>query len=378
MKQSMKHYSWGLKSAMKQGINGEFEAKNDSMKMYLQQVREFVKKFDKFTLVHIPRSQNAQADSLEKLVSSTETSAARDIICEVLPNPSINFMVTTIDRSETWMEPYIRHLQNQTLPQDESQAKVLQTKAKWFELHKGTLYKKSYTHPLLKCVSSEEENYILCEIRRWMRNTPRCTNCHWQDLLGPFPPSKGQQKFIIVAKDYFTKYVEAEDLSSITEKQVCQFPWRNIITRYGIPRVIITDNGRQFVSKNTIEHYDRFNIQIRFSLVSQPQTNGQVESTNKEILNGIKKKIEGAKGTWDEELPGILWASRTTIKEATEHTPFSLVYGSKAILPVEIGIPSTRVTYYSHNENDKKKRTNLDLLPEIRGNALLRSVAQKQ
>ena len=84
--------------------------------------------------------------------------------------------------------------------------------------------------------------------------------------------------------------------------------------------------------------------------MSQPQTNGQVESANKKILNGIKKKIERAKGTWDEELPGILWASRTTVKEATSHTPFSLVYRSEAVLPVEIGIRSTRITYYSHKQ----------------------------
>ncbi|XP_057533451.1 uncharacterized protein LOC130811240 [Amaranthus tricolor] len=111
-------------------VNGEFEAKDDSMKMYLQQVKEFVQKFGKFTLEHIPRSQNAQADSLAKLASSAETSAARDIIWEVLPNPSINFMVDTIDRSETWMEPYIEYLRNQTLPQDESQAKMLRKKAR--------------------------------------------------------------------------------------------------------------------------------------------------------------------------------------------------------------------------------------------------------
>ncbi|XP_057550632.1 uncharacterized protein LOC130828685 [Amaranthus tricolor] len=145
-------------------VNGEFEAKDDSMKMYLQQVREFVQKFDKFTLEHIPRSQNAQADSLAKLASSAETSAARDIIWEVLPNPSLNFMVDTIDRSETWMEPYIEYLRSQTLPQDECQAKMLRKKARWFEFHEGTLYKKSYTHPLLKCVSPEEGNYILREI----------------------------------------------------------------------------------------------------------------------------------------------------------------------------------------------------------------------
>ena len=127
-----------------------------------------------------------------------------------------------------------------------------------------------------------------------------------------------------------------------------------------------------------IEYCDRFNIQIRFSSVSRPQTNGQVESANNEIPNGIKKKIEGAKETWDEELPRILWTSRITIKEATGHTPFSLVYGSEAVLTVEIDIPSTRITYYSHSENEEEKIMNLDLLLETRGNALLRSIAQKK
>ena len=88
--------------------------------------------------------------------------------------------------------------------------------------------------------------------------------------------------------------------------------------------------------------------------------------------------MEGAKGIWDEELPDIPWASQTTIKEATGHTPFSLVFGSGAVRPVEIGIPSTRVTYYSHSENELEKRTNLDLLPETMGNALLKSIAKKK
>ena len=97
-------------------VNGEFEAKDDSMKMYLQHVKEFVKKFDKFTLTHIPRSENVQADSLAKLASSAKTSATRDIVWDVLPNPNINFMVTMVDRLETWMEPDIQYLQNQILP----------------------------------------------------------------------------------------------------------------------------------------------------------------------------------------------------------------------------------------------------------------------
>ena len=88
-----------------------------------------------------------------------------------------------------------------------------------------------------------------------------------------------------------------------------------------------------------MEYCDIFNIQIRFNFVSRPQTNGQVESAKKEILNGLKKKIEGANGTWDEELPGMLWASRTTVKDATGHIPFSLVYDLKRFSPWKLVYP---------------------------------------
>lgn len=92
-------------------VNREFKAKDDSMKMYMIKVKYFVAKFDKFSLTHVPRSANSQADSLARLESSAKTSDARDSIWEVLPNSSINVMVSTINRSETWMEHSIKYLQ---------------------------------------------------------------------------------------------------------------------------------------------------------------------------------------------------------------------------------------------------------------------------
>jgi len=64
------------------------------------------------------------------------------------------------------------------------------------------------------------------------------------DILGPFSPGKGQVKFLIVAVDYFTKWIEAKPLTTITTQQVQQFVWKDIICRYGVPHTIITDNGR--------------------------------------------------------------------------------------------------------------------------------------
>ena len=68
------------------------------------------------------------------------------------------------------------------------------------------------------------------------------------DIVGPLPQGKGQVKFLLVAIDYFTKWVEAETLAKITEARIRSFVWKNIICRFGIPRTITTDNGRQFNS----------------------------------------------------------------------------------------------------------------------------------
>jgi len=172
--------------------------------------------------------------------------------------------------------------------------------------------------------------------------------------------------------------VEVEPLARITDKQVQEFIWKNIIARFGVPRMLLSDNGRQFESGPTKAYCAQFDIQTRFTSVARPQSNGQAEAANKVILQGIKKKVEAAKGAWVDELPGILWSTRTTVKEATGHTPFSLVYGSEAVLPVEVGIPSPRITFYDYQQNNAEKAIELDLLPETRGNALLKSITYKQ
>ena len=112
--------------------------------------------------------------------------------------------------------------------------------------------------------------------------------------------------------------------------------------------------------------------------MARPQSNGQAEAANKVILRGVKTQLEGAKVSWVDELPGVLWSARTTVKEATGHAPFNLMYGSKAVLPVEVRIPSPRVTFYDHDKNEEEKLVDLDLLPETRGNALLKSIVYKQ
>lgn len=133
----------------------------------------------------------------------------------------------------------------------------------------------------------------------------------------------------------------------------------------------------EFNSGPTREHCSRFGIETRFSAVSRPQTNGQAKVTNKVVLKGLKTMLEGAKWSWIDDQLGILWSTWATVRKATRQTPFNLVYGSEVVLPIEVDIPSPRITFYDHNNNEEEKRVNHDLLLETWGNTLLKAISYK-
>lgn len=111
---------------------------------------------------------------------------------------------------------------------------------------------------------------------------------------------------MIVATDYFTKLVEVEALANIRDVDVKRFMWKNIITRFGVPRVLVSDNRLQLNSKVFRDYCSSLGISNKYSTPAYLQSNGQAEATNKTIINGFKKRLEGAKGGWVDELPNVL------------------------------------------------------------------------
>ncbi|XP_016192043.1 uncharacterized protein K02A2.6-like [Arachis ipaensis] len=116
-----------------------------------------------------------------------------------------------------------------------------------------------------------------------------------------------------------------------------------VITRFGIPEVVVTDNRTQFADKKFVEFLTGLGIKQKFSSVEHPQTNGQVEAANKVVLLGLKKRLDNKKGAWADELASVLWSYRTTEQSSTRETPFRLTYGVDAMIPVEIGDPSPQL-----------------------------------
>jgi len=119
-------------------------------------------------------------------------------------------------------------------------------------------------------------------------------------------------------------------------------------------------------------------IQQVFASVEHPQTNGQVESANRVLLRGLKRRLEKAKGSWAEKVPRIVWAYHATEQSGTHETPFSLVYGCDAMIPVENQESSPRFQNFVAEDTNEERRMNLDLLDEVREGARVKAEAVKR
>jgi hypothetical protein len=155
-------------------------------------------------------------------------------------------------------------------------------------------------------------------------------------LVGPFKKAKGRFTHIFAAVVKFTKWVEVKPAASITTSKAKEFI-KEIMYRF----------GTQFTVREFKDFCVDSGIKINYDSVSHQQSNGQLELSNGTILQGPKPRIfdrlKPYAGKWVKELPLVFWALHTTLSCATGHTPFSLVYGSEAMLPTEVEHKSFRL-----------------------------------
>ncbi|GJU68978.1 reverse transcriptase domain-containing protein [Tanacetum coccineum] len=197
------------------------------------------------------------------------------------------------------------------------------------------------------------------------------------DIAGPFPEGPGKVKFLIVSIDYFTKWIEAKPVATITGNQVKKFVWDNIVCRFGLPGEIVSDNGKQFRDNPFKDWCEKLCIRQCFASVKHPQTNGLVERANRSLGEGIKARLDERSKDWIGELSHVLWAHRTMIKSSNGETPFSLTYGTEAVIPAEIGMPTLRTAEVDLIKNDEALEINLDLIEEKREQAAIQEAKSK-
>ena len=400
------------------------------MILYLRKVRDLLKKLVLVQVKHVPRAKNSRADALAKLATASQKDLNSSTPIEYLAEPSIDLcdmQVAQIRSDPNWMNPIWDYKMDGCLPDDPKEATKIKTRSSRFINHKGSLYKRGFFTPILKCIAGKDTEYVLREVHEgicgnyigaralagkvlrqgyyWPTilkdTTDLVKKCkifqehakipclpsepltsitspwpfqQWGlDILGPLPLKKGQCKFIIVAVDYFTKWAEAEPLATITKQKIHNFVWRAIICRFGIPRVLVSDNGKQFDNSKFIDFYAELGIKNYYSSPAHPQSNGQAKVTIITLKAALKTKLEDLKGKLVEYLPEVLWAYRTTQKSATRETPFALAFGTEAVAPVEVGLKSPRIELAALEHNDEALRLNLDLLDEKREQVLRRT-----
>ena len=160
------------------------------------------------------------------------------------------------------------------------------------------------------------------------------------DFIGEINPnSLGQHKWILTATDYFTKWIEEIPTRRATETVIMDFLEENILSRFGFPRRIVTDNAATFKSKKMINFCHKYHISLNHSTPYYPQGNGLDEYSNKSLVRIIKKLLEDNKRDCHTKLKYALWADRISTKRAIGMSPFQLVYGTEVIFPASLGVP---------------------------------------
>jgi transposase InsO family protein len=130
----------------------------------------------------------------------------------------------------------------------------------------------------------------------------------------------------------------------MTHKEVIEFITEHIIHRFGIPQTLTIDQGASFMSKEVREFTELYRIKLLNSSPYYAQANGHAESSNKTLISLIKKKISDHHKHWHKILSETSWAHRISKHRATKVSPFELVYGQEAVLPVEISLNAFRFT----------------------------------
>ncbi|XP_021827276.1 uncharacterized protein LOC110767920 [Prunus avium] len=343
---------------------------------------------------------------MKKQASEVQASCPK---CSTMPSVDEAF---TISFAEDWRAPYLAFFIDGSIPTNTKDAGKLKRTAKRYFIDGSILYRKGFNGELLKCLGEPEAQEVMQEIHAgecgehqgrkrlyrqllssgyyWptMKNdahnlVKKCHTCQihanlshkpptllqdmrtpWPfhtwglDLIGTIHPPSDGYIWIITATEYFTKWVEAIPLRKATGAAISNFIREHIVCRFGIPYKIVTDNGTPFVNKQVNSTLTGYGIKHRRSTPYYPQGNGQAEATNKTLLRILSKMVYEYEGGWSLHLPDALWAYRTSPRITTGFSPYSLVYGSDAISPVEIAVPTARVLAVNDLEWDAESCSN--------------------
>ncbi|XP_072071889.1 uncharacterized protein [Arachis hypogaea] len=287
----------------------------------------------------------------------------------------LDLQISTI-KVKDWREDFIHYLQTGNIPEGVENDKKFRRQASSFTTLNGTLYRRGYTRPLLKCLNKPEADIALAEAH--------------EGICGTHTGARSLASKILRA-GFFWPTLKQDSQQKIRTCQNCQrhaplihIPAEQMhhseiswpFNQWGLDILgpFPTAPG-QFADQKFQSFLQNLKINQHFASVEHPQMNGLAEAANKVILHALKKKLDDAKGLWAELIPEVLWGYNTTPQTSTKETPFRLVYGSEAMIPLEISQNSIRT--YMDNQ-DEARKSELDIIEEIRDIAALKQRAAQQ
>ncbi|XP_072067023.1 uncharacterized protein [Arachis hypogaea] len=296
-------------------LKGEFQVKDPLLEKYWLITKGLISKFSKFDIIHVNREQNTRVDVLSKLATTRQTENTPALSQLTLNKPSFEHdTILSIMQVPDWRTPFLNYINTGIAPEDEPNLPLFRRRASFHTILGNTLYRRGHSQPLLKCISKEEAEDVMAETHEGV-----CRN----HIGGRALAAK------ILRTGYYWPTIKRDCISKVKACDNCQ------------------------------KHANLSEIPA-------------------EELHTIEKKLGEAKGEWADLIPKILWSYNTSIQSATRETPFRLVYGAEALIPVEVSVPTLRTEHYDQSNNLQARAAELDLVEEERDISTINQRARKQ